>query len=506
MTTQELTSLELPKIRYWRELAVFALMVMELSWIVPWYRSLTPATYEVSVWRVFFVLLGLLLLANLSTRLMNFLDLKIRIRQAVTILLLVGSIFIALKLLLYETEPLQFDALFTRPFHAMSDVRGLIPDEFLVIVVVLVIYWRGLSLASKYIDPVSVRSNFYLGLGMFIAYIFLNTLVTGETPGPMLYTFFVSALIAMGAARIFTITQLRGGAQNPFDLRWFLGIFVTTLIIVGLAGALAWVATDRSSIIGGIGGLVMGIFGVIMLVLISPLIFLMERMADSMPQASGVMENMIEVLDDLRATFGEIAGNLFNMFNIPSLLNWVQLLKPFLLWGFVIAILLAILFSISRWLINERRSELDEREGMIARGDVFSLLRSAIRDRLDGLGQTLRGRRLRPGQRWLAAAKIRRIYAHMMDLAKQLGVPRPLASTPLEFQPTLEDVLPDAKGDIGLITAAYLRVRYGEIPETNEEIEQVESAWEHVRASGKEKQSQVSKSKSKSRGKTDKSS
>jgi hypothetical protein len=320
----------------------------------------------------------------------------------------------------------------------------------------------------------------------------------------MLYTFFLSALIAMGAARIFTITQLRGGVRNPFDLRWFLGVLVTTLVIVGLAGAVAWLASDRTSIIGGIGGLVMGIFGVVMLVLISPMIFLMERMADSLPQASGVMQEMLSVLNDLRATFGEVAGNLFNLFNMPSLLNWMQLLKPFLLWGFVIAISLAILFSISRWLINENRSDLEEREGMIERRDVLSLIRKAIRDRLDGLGQSLRSPRLRSSQRWLAAAKIRRIYARMMDLARQLGIPRPPASTPLEFQPILEEMLPDAKGEVNLITAAYLRVRYGEIPETIEEVEQVEFAWEHVRALGKEKENQVSRTKSKSKVKVDK--
>jgi len=504
MTTQEFASLRIPKIRYWRELAIFSLMVMELSWVVPWYRSLTPETYAVTIWRVFFVLLGFLLLAHLSTRLMNFLDLKINIRRAVTLVLIVLSIFMGLKLLLYETEPLQFGALFNRPFQAFSDVRGLIPDEFVVIVVVLVVYWRGLSLASKYIDPMSVRQDFYIGLGMFVAYILLNTLVTGETPGPMLYSFFVSALIAMGAVRIFTITQLRGGARNPFDLRWFMGILVTTLVIVGLAGLIAWLASERTSIIGGIGGLAMGIFGVIMLVLISPLIFIIERLAASMPQASGAFQSIINVMEDLRNTLGEVANNFFILFNIPSLLKWMQKVKPVLLWGFVIAISLAIIFSISRWLINERRSELDEREGLIERGDVLGLLRRAFQDRLERLGQSLRGRtRLRTGQRWLAAAKIRRIYAHMMDLAKQLGVPRPPASTPLEFQPVLEDMLPDGQADVQLITAAYLRVRYGEIPETKEEINEVESAWENVRVLGKEKQSQISKSKRKSKGKKD---
>jgi hypothetical protein len=503
MTIQEFTSLRIPQIRFWRELAIISLMVMELSWVAPWYRSLTPETYAMSIWRVFIVLLGFLLIANLSTRLMNFLNLKIQIRRAVTLILIVLSIYIGLKLLLFETNPLSFAELFNRPFRAFSDVRGLIPDEFLVIVVVLVVYWRGLALAAKYIDPMSVRQNFYLGLGMFVAYIMVNTLVTGETPGAMLYTFFVSALISMAAARIFTITQLRGGARNPFDFRWFMGVLIITLVVVGLAGFLAWLVSDRTSIISGIGGLAMGIFGVLMLVLISPVIFIVERLSSSMPQASGAVQSMMNVLEDLRNTFGSIANNLFELFNIPSLLNWMQLLKPILLWGFVIAIFLAIVFSISRWLMNERSSDLDEREGLIERGDVLGMLRKAIQDRLDGLGQSLRNRtNLRAGQRWLAAAKIRRIYSHMMELANQLGVPRPPASTPLEFQPVLEDLLPDGREEVRVITAAYLRVRYGELPETNQEINQVENAWDHIRVVGKEKQNQNKKSKNKSRLKT----
>jgi hypothetical protein len=248
MTTQELTTFNFPRIRYWRELSIIALMVMELSWVVPWYRSLTPVTYAVSIWRVFFVLGGIILLSNLSTRAMNYLDLKISIRRGVIIALIILSVFLGMKLLLYEAEPLQIGELFRRPFQAFSDVRGLIPDEFLVTVVVLVIFWRGLSLASKYIDPVSVRRNFYLGLAMFVVFIFINTIITGETPGAMLYLFFVSALIAMGSARIFTITQLRGGARNPFDMRWFLGIFITSLVIVSLAGLAAWLFGERTSL------------------------------------------------------------------------------------------------------------------------------------------------------------------------------------------------------------------------------------------------------------------
>lgn len=497
MTTREFSSLRIPHLRYWRELAVFSLMVMELSWIVPWYRSLTPQTYALSTWQVFFILLSILLMANLSTRLMNFLDLKLRIRRYVTLLLIAVSIFAGLRLLLYETEALGLGALFSRPFEALSDVRGLIPDEFLIILVVLVVFWRGLVLATRYVDPMSVRQNFHLGLGMFVAYILLNTLVTGESPGPMLYTFFVSALIAMGAARIFTITQLRGGARNPFDLRWFAGLLGTSLAIVGLAGLIAWLVSERTAVIGGLGGLVMGIFGVVMLVVISPFIFLMERLANVMPQASGAVQSMMEVLEDLRSTFGNIAENLLKLFDIPSLANWLQLLKPFLLWGFVIAVVVVILFSITRWLVKEQRTASDEHEALIEAGDILSLLRRAIQDRLENLGASLRGRvNLRPDQRWLAAAKIRRIYAGMMDLADQLGEPRPPASTPLEFQPVLEDLLPDGMDQVQIITAAYLRVRYGEIPETEQEISQVETAWEHLRQVGRGVKSQKAREQS----------
>jgi hypothetical protein len=503
MTTQKLTTFKIPQIRYWRELSIIAMMCMEISWIVPWYRSLTPATYAVSLARVFLVLMGILLLANISMRVMNFLDLKISIRRGVIFILLVISVFVGLKLLLYQSDPIQVGELLDRPFKAFGDVRGIIPDEFLIIVFVLVVFWRGLSLASKYIDPISVRHNFYLGLAMFTAFIFINTLVTGETPGFMLYLFFVSALIALASARIFTITQLRGGATNPFDLPWFLGIFVTTLVTVGLAGLVAWLFSGQTSIVGAIGSLILGIFSVLMLALISPLIFLAERFLTMSPNVSGAFQNVIDVLDDLRNTFGAMANNLFNLFNIPSLLNWMQLLKPVLLWGFVIAISIAIMYSISRWLFKERYSDRDNLESIIEPGDLMRLLRQAVQNQLAKLGQILRDRsRLRSGQRWLAAAKIRRIYARLMDLCSKLDNPRPPAHTPLEFLPALEGLFPEGKEEVRTITHAYLRVRYGELPESNQEVTMVESAWERVKTMGKEGLRQISKAQRKTRAKS----
>lgn len=500
MTTPELTAFKLPRIRYWRELSIIALMVMELAWVVPWYRSLTPATYAVSLWRAFFVLAGIILLANISTRAMNFLDIKISIRRFVVIGLILLSVFIGLRLLLYDTEPFLISEMVNRPLRAFSEAGRVIPDEFLVIIIVLVIFWRGLSLASKFIDPVSVRRNFYLGLIMFVSFIFINTIVTGETPGVMLYVFFVSALIALGSARIFTITQLRGGARNPFDLRWFLGIITTALLIVGIAGLVAWLFGERTSLLSGIGTFLMGAFGILMLLLISPLIFLMERLSPAMPGVSAAFDNVIAALEDLSNTFRGIANNLFGMFDVPSLAERMQQLKPFMLWGFVAAVAVIIVFSISRWLFNERAGRRDDLESVIEPGDIPRMLRQVFQERLDDLLNAFRSRSgILNGRRWLAAAKIRRIYAQLMELSARLDEPRPPSHTPIEHLPVLEGLFPQGKEDVEIITEAYLKVRYGELPESIEEVNTVEAAWQHLKMLGKEKYSQLSKEKKKNK-------
>jgi hypothetical protein len=73
-----------------------------------------------------------------------------------------------------------------------------------------------------------------------------------------------------------------------------------------------------------------------------------------------------------------------------------------------------------------------------------------------------------------------------MALSEALGRPRPAARTPLEFLPVLGGLFPSLEGDLAVITHAYLKVRYGELPETHQEIEAVESAWARVRAQAQE--------------------
>jgi hypothetical protein len=72
-------------------------------------------------------------------------------------------------------------------------------------------------------------------------------------------------------------------------------------------------------------------------------------------------------------------------------------------------------------------------------------------------------------------------------LSQKMGAERPASVTPLEFQPRLEELFPEECSQVGRITGAYIKVRYGEYPETMQEVESVQAAWESVRRSGKKK-------------------
>jgi len=76
---------------------LIALMVMELCWVVPWFRSLTRATYAVPPAKAFLVLAGIMFGFNWIVRLMNFVNLRMSIRRVFLLILSVVSVLVALK-------------------------------------------------------------------------------------------------------------------------------------------------------------------------------------------------------------------------------------------------------------------------------------------------------------------------------------------------------------------------------------------------------------------------
>ena len=90
--------------------------------------------------------------------------------------------------------------------------------------------------------------------------------------------------------------------------------------------------------------------------------------------------------------------------------------------------------------------------------------------------------RLEQARRWLAAARIRRVYQQLMDYCAKLDNPRLPAFTPLEFLPELSKLFPEHVAEVTMLTDVYQRVRYGEVPESLEELQTIIAAWNTVKA------------------------
>jgi hypothetical protein len=74
-----------------------------------------------------------------------------------------------------------------------------------------------------------------------------------------------------------------------------------------------------------------------------------------------------------------------------------------------------------------------------------------------------------------------------MNLCERLEQSRPAWRTSVEFLPDLEALFPGFQRKLGTITEAYLKIRYGDLPELREEVEAVENAWRGVSEVGYEK-------------------
>jgi hypothetical protein len=131
-----------------------------------------------------------------------------------------------------------------------------------------------------------------------------------------------------------------------------------------------------------------------------------------------------------------------------------------------------------RRLAEEREKDGDlERESVWSTQEFADDLRNSLRQGLDNLRAFVS----RFGDRKKRSAEsIRKIYASMVDLATEAGYPRRPAVTPYEHRGTLYVAFPDGREAIDAITEAYVRVHYGEVPDSRAEMRQIVRYWQQV--------------------------
>ncbi len=481
------------ELRPWRELALLMLVGMEISWVVPWLRSLTPATHAISPWRGALILAGIMFFSLSVVRGMDFLRLRSSVRQWVTLGLLLVSVFVGLKTLLYSDGPMQLGDMLSRPLRNLADVRVLIPEEFVIMLAVLIGWWRGISLAQERIGPTVAREHFVVGIIMFVLFGLANTLVTGETPGYFVFSYLFFSTLAMSFARFSILGQLRGGRSADFNRRWFFGVLLASSATVGVALLFAEVI---ARFLHWIAYLVMGIMGLIALLvwlLLTPILALLINLINNNSSGSPIFQQLSEQIDRFQAMMRELMERLSTFVGISGLgetiARWTPGIKLILL-GSILALVIAgilIWMAMQIWKERKRRRISEEQQVIFDRNELWQLIKTILRNQWNNLVNSVSNAAdLRKQARLRAAARVRQVYGDLMELSGELGSPRNEAQTPLEYLPDLTRCFPLFGEQVSLITRAYLRVRYGELPETNKEVSAVEEAWKQVETAGKE--------------------
>ena len=476
------TSLNSPLANAWHlfrhELLYVLWALMEIAIIAPVSLALMPwAGYWSPAQFVLWLLLLVMIPFNLS-RLASILEIPVQRQQIIMVLALFITVLAAWRIIVYpDAGMLDFGWLSEMFRHIIESGNPYRSQELAIFVLVVIGWWRGISLVGRRVDFRDTGLRFRMGILLtallvaFVAGSFLDWSVT-----PFVLLFFFSGLLAVVMSRVEQLELSRSGRSFPMGPRWLIVVSLTAAILVFLTGIVTGFISGESvlEVVGWMapvwGGLTFLIASVTSMVsyLLVPIILALEWILGKIPFDFTTPSEMV-------SDFGEDSGLATVqpeqiVEKVPQFVDTAQRLLPFLIMIFVV---LLVSLALSRLFQMARRAAEPEGQPLNPLDGLSGLEKPGFAQRLlDRLGFV---------RRWRSAASIRRIYQAMCDTAADYGYARASSQTPYEYLTTLDGAWPNFHGETVLITEAYIRVRYGEIPESQEEMNQITEAWEVLR-------------------------
>jgi hypothetical protein len=466
----------------WSELTCVALILMELCWIAPLYYLLARFSTGINLQQSFVILGVILLGAYAQARLTGFMGLNSFSRIGIFAFYLFISLLVGLRVLAYYQEAIGFGETIVRFVTAINHIDIWIPKEFGVCLTVILLGLNGFSLAADLPDPFRVHRRFWSSILMLLVFGLFSLDEPDAMPPVLLYLFLAASLLAMSASRLALVGRLRGGQRIPFDLKRTLvvGVFGVGMASLSLLAAFLFRSQPLFSIIYSLFLFIVRVIALGITILMLPIYLILYyvipdiRLPDSIVRA-------IQILIDLIHQFQLLFSGLPRI-NLSGFFHWLLSLKPLVLWSLLTIGLAAILLLVRSFLHKKQPLDAANWQESDLSGDLLRDMRAGLRKRIALLVERLAKRlALRPTERLQAAARIRRIYTELIELSARMGSPRPASYTPLEYLPLLNRQLPLCSADLELITQAYNRIRYGELPEYHEQLTEIEAAWARVK-------------------------
>jgi hypothetical protein len=447
-------------------------VLVVLGWARYWPASL------VMLW----LLLVMLLPLNL-VRLMSLLHVSLgRQRQGLMVALLLVVLLSWRQLLYAPAGPFDFGWLGQFTANLAEGDSLVWARDLSIFVITVLVWWRGIRLATRQPALGNVGLRLRLG-GLILAPLMLWFSARFLTVSivPFLLLFFLAALTAVALVRAETIEQEQRGTAATLNARWFAVVTAAALgiVLIGGGGAVALSGNSLPAVVSWLAPLwralqfVGTIVGVVLFQLLYPAVEVL----------AGLLAWVIELLGRF---MGQVLAGLqqFGLLDqLPESAVLTPTPSPTAPAGLVgelagkagVALLMLAAIAVVALALATvyRRATFAARDSAASRAERDDDEPGAGRRLLERLGLL---------RQWRAAASIRRIYRLMCHAAAAAGYPRLEAETPNEYLPTLGRVWPENAAEARLITDAFIRVRYGELPETAEELAAIRTAWRRLEA------------------------
>ena len=462
--------------------------LLYLCWALMEAALLAPVALSAMAWTRFWPagmftlwLLFIMLIPFNVHRLLSLTETPIRRRQNVLLLALVATFVISARVLLFDPGTLFDLGWVVELFNHFTEPDNPLWGRDLGLFFLLAFtWWRGLSLTNRQVDHKESGLRLRLG-GLILAPVVVGVgMLPGGPPAlPFVLLFFLAGLMTIALTRAEEIAMDQTGASYPMRPQWVAVVFLSSLLAVSVAGATAAALSGEGLVrvsrwLEPFWQAVRLLTAVVVLMaayatffLLTPLVWLLRRLA----QRFNLLPPADPGQDVAPVETGPTDINeLIEALQRPGLPEWINQALGLVLIAGVLLLLYAVFARYFR-----------ERVIVFGQGEMAAAGRTG--EAGAGLGERIR-RRLGLWRRRRAAASVRRIYRKMCDAAAVAGYPRAAAETPYEYLATLNEAWPEGAAETRLITGAYVKVRYGEVPETKEELDEIGAAWQRLQEAG----------------------
>ncbi|MCE7984677.1 MAG: DUF4129 domain-containing protein [Caldilinea sp. CFX5] len=296
-----------------------------------------------------------------------------------------------------------------------------------------------------------------------------------ETALTYFWLFFAFGLLAVAVARI--DEKSIGAAQStgaalPWRRFVQLVVMIGATLAVVFEGALIFTPANIRTVLGWFSPL-WNFLGTVAMWIFYTLFWLLVPVLEWLIEYVRALLGNLEPAQPLEAN-GPMAAATPDPMSLREMAQVFAVVRYCLVTGVIFAIVLLLLILFVR---SRRRGLGDEAEEAVQEGVALG---SNPFKRLQNLGRLLRRYGLGPGL--LAAISVQNIYANVSRLAGRRGYPRTTAQSPDEYLPHLQAAFPGEIEKLMRLTAAYMRVHYGDQPVDPTELSQLREDYKTLQA------------------------